>query len=171
MTVLISGTELAERLEEAIGGCVDGSDEFQVWVKPEQLIEICRFLKETPNLAFDFLSSVTAVDYVEHFELVYHLTSMGFNHRTILKARVFGRLAPEVPSIASSSDQLPNSPPTGQCKGLLVPLHLQPKDPVRPPRFARSDWNRIRHFRYRKSGGQIPCPFVKDQNVLAGGPP
>lgn len=101
MTVLISGTELAERLEEAIGGSVDRSDEFQVWVKSEQLIEICRFLKETPNLAFDFLSSVTAVDYVEHFELVYHLTSMGFNHRTILKARVFGRLAPEVPSIAS----------------------------------------------------------------------
>jgi NADH-quinone oxidoreductase subunit C len=101
MTVLISGTELAQRLEEAVAGSVDGSDEFQVWVKSEQLIEICRFLKETPNLAFDFLSSVTAVDYVEHFELVYHVTSMGFNHRTVLKARVFGRLSPEVPSIAS----------------------------------------------------------------------
>ena len=39
-------------------------------VPKEQWSEIARFLKNTPEYLFDFLSSVTGVDYKEYLEVV-----------------------------------------------------------------------------------------------------
>jgi NADH:ubiquinone oxidoreductase subunit C len=62
---------------------------------------VARFLKENPDLDFAFLTSITAVDYVECFELVYHLLSMRRNHSTVLKTRYYGREEPTVASVIS----------------------------------------------------------------------
>jgi NADH:ubiquinone oxidoreductase subunit C len=39
------------------------------------------------------------VDFVEYFEVVYHLTSLSRQQTAIVKARVFGREAPSLPSV------------------------------------------------------------------------
>ena len=52
-----------------------------------------------PGLDFSFLIGITAVDYVEYFELIYHLRSMKLNQSVVLKTRVFGRDEPIVPSL------------------------------------------------------------------------
>ena len=61
-------------------------------VKSERLIELCRYLKDDPNLQFNFLSMITAVDYLDRnkkrFEVVYSLFSLVQHHRIMLKAAV-----------------------------------------------------------------------------------
>ena len=101
MTRLVAGGELARRLEEAVPGSIEEWNEAQTWVRPEQILEVCRFLKEDPDLFFNFLTAITAVDYIEYFEMVYHLTSMSHNQRAVIKARVYGRETPTTPSVTS----------------------------------------------------------------------
>jgi NADH-quinone oxidoreductase subunit C len=52
----------------------------------EQLVEICQFLKATPGLEFDYLASLTAIDYLDRIDLVYQLRSL--THRRDLTLRV-----------------------------------------------------------------------------------
>jgi NADH-quinone oxidoreductase subunit C len=66
--------------------------DLNVVVKPASLPEICRFLKTDPDLKYNFLSCITAVDYLEkrdkRFEVVYVLFSIPNHIRVILKTRV-----------------------------------------------------------------------------------
>ena len=47
----------------------------------------------------DFLVAVTAVDYIEYFEMVYHLLSLQNNHSAVLKTRLYDRDEPTVSSV------------------------------------------------------------------------
>ena len=99
MTSTLSTDLLARRLAEAVPGAVEDSNERDVWVTPDSVLDVCQFLKEDPDLRFDYLVSVSAVDYIEHFEVVYHLVSMAHNHGTVVKTRCWGREEPSVPSV------------------------------------------------------------------------
>ena len=57
-----------------------------VWVKASDLVAICLYLRDDTDQKFDLLNSVTAVDYISYFELVYHITSTSRNASIILKA-------------------------------------------------------------------------------------
>jgi NADH-quinone oxidoreductase subunit C len=60
-------------------------------VQKERLVELMRFLRDDPELAFDMLTDLTCVDYLgqePRFEMVYHLYSVAKNHRLRVKARV-----------------------------------------------------------------------------------
>ena len=57
-------------------------------------------LKDTPGLDFNYLTSITAVDYGDYFELVYNLTSLEHNHSLVIKARC-DRNQPVLPSVVS----------------------------------------------------------------------
>jgi NADH-quinone oxidoreductase subunit C len=62
-----------------------------VVVRREALLEVGRFLKEDPDLAFDFLSLACAVDYLPReprFEMVYQLYSTRYCHRLRVKTRL-----------------------------------------------------------------------------------
>lgn len=76
-------------------------DELYLAVSPAQLLEVSRFIRFDPPMAFDFLSFVTSVDFKTHFEVVYYLTSTRHPHKLVLKVRVDDRAAPEVPSVMS----------------------------------------------------------------------
>ena len=60
------------------------------------LLELLRFCRDEPDLRFDMLMDLTAVDYLRfpgredgpRFEVVYHLYSLPHNHRLRLKVRV-----------------------------------------------------------------------------------
>jgi len=62
----------------------------------EALVPALQFCRDEPDLRFDLLADLTAVDYLKfpgredgpRFEVVYHLYSVPHNHRVRLKARV-----------------------------------------------------------------------------------
>ncbi|MBU1625877.1 NADH-quinone oxidoreductase subunit D [bacterium] len=59
-----------------------------ITLKTENLVEVCSFLKSDPDLDFNFMMDITAVDYPERekrFEVVYHLYSLSKNQRIRLK--------------------------------------------------------------------------------------
>ncbi|MDA0798938.1 MAG: NADH-quinone oxidoreductase subunit C [Chloroflexi bacterium] len=101
MTTAVSGSDLAEVLGQRLFHSVTNSDAGAAWVTPEALLDVCRFLHDDRAQAYDLLSSVTAVDYVEFFDVVYHLTSIARNAATVLKVRLYGRDAPTVASVTS----------------------------------------------------------------------
>jgi len=114
---------LHARLAQAFPSVVVGADLSAVdpWIeiRPEALTDVARFLLDEPDLAFNMLHCITAVDYFEpdakkaaqvewqpHLELIYHLSSLTHRHRLVLKLSLPrwrdekpGRL-PEVASVA-----------------------------------------------------------------------
>ncbi len=70
-------------------------------VKSESLFDVAHFLKSSPEFDFDYLTSITAVDYYDYFEVVYQLTSMEHNHSLVMKTRCYNRDNPAVPSVVS----------------------------------------------------------------------
>jgi NADH-quinone oxidoreductase subunit C len=101
MTTVISGQQLEADLIHQFPRANVVSSNSAVWVEPNELVAICLYLRENADQKFDLLNSVTAVDYISYFELVYHITSTSRNASIILKTRCEGRLAPEAPSIVS----------------------------------------------------------------------
>jgi NADH-quinone oxidoreductase subunit C len=95
---------LREKIEARFGGRVlDGGapDGMQTFlVEPDLIVEVCRFLKEDPELRFDFLADMCGVDHYpeeNRFEVVYHLYSIPFKMRARLKCRAGD--PPKVPSV------------------------------------------------------------------------
>lgn len=99
MTRELSAEEVEGRIDEAFPGVVRGHTANDVWVDPASILDVARFLRDDPDLDFAFLSAISAVDYVEYFELVYHLVSLRRNHKLVVKSRVFGREDLSVPSV------------------------------------------------------------------------
>ena len=66
-------------------------DQVAIRVYKDRIVEACLFLRDTPELEFDFLTDLTAVDYPprpRRFDVVYQLYSMTRNHRLRVKAAV-----------------------------------------------------------------------------------
>jgi len=84
--------KLRERLPGAVTDAYEGvgGDDVAL-VRKESVEEVCRFLKEDPDLAFDMAPYITAVDYMgsdPRFEVVYQLYSTKKNHRLRLRVPV-----------------------------------------------------------------------------------
>lgn len=63
-------------------------------VPVDRYLEVVRFLKEDPRLAFNFLHDLTAIDWKDRYELVVHLKSVPSGHRVLLRVA----LAKETPT-------------------------------------------------------------------------
>jgi NADH-quinone oxidoreductase subunit C len=90
---------LAAKLKAKLGDAYRQDQVFRgqlsVWVTPAAVPETLRFLKTDPELLFEFLTDITAVDRIEHrlpgeprFEVVYILYSPAFNRRVFVKTQV-----------------------------------------------------------------------------------
>jgi len=101
MTVALSGKEIAAKLQPRFPGSIVESSESGLVVKSESLLDIASFLKTSPDLDFDYLTAITAVDYYAYFEVVYQLTSLKHNHSLVVKTRCYGRDNPALPSVVS----------------------------------------------------------------------
>ena len=99
MTVALSGKEIASQLEEKFPESVVESSEQEVVVKSDSLLDVAAFLKDTPDLDFNYLNYITAVDYYDHFEVVYMLSSLEHNHSLVIKTRCYDRESPSLPSV------------------------------------------------------------------------
>ena len=100
--------KLRERFPEAILSAKSFRNEITVVVTPSEIVRVCRHLKEDPDLRYDFLSDLTAVDRLrEHprFEVVYHLYSLQFKRRVRLKVLVEeGEAVPSVTQVWGTAD-------------------------------------------------------------------
>ena len=101
MTTVLDGEQIAKEITEKFPGAVVSADKAAVVVMAESLYQVAEFLKNTPALDFNYLSNLTAVDYVDYFEVVYHLVSLKHNHSLVLKTRCYDRNKPVVPSVVS----------------------------------------------------------------------
>lgn len=69
-------------------------------VPPEKLFTVAAYLKTLAEVSMNHLSSLTAVDYPEYIEVVYHLYSHLLKHEVVLKTRV-AKPEASLPSIHS----------------------------------------------------------------------
>ena len=99
MTRAHSGEDAARRINESIPGAAVENTQTDVWVLPEHVLSVARLLKDDPAFDFSFLNALTAVDYVEYFEMVYHLLSLRRNTSLVVKSRVYGRDEPAINSV------------------------------------------------------------------------
>lgn len=113
---------LVDRLRTKFGEKITGSnlDAMDPWVEvqPEAIVEVSLHLRDEPELQFDMLNCITAVDFCHtdpkkakkagwdpHIEVVYHLSSTVKKHTLVVKAKlprwkddVEGEL-PQIPSV------------------------------------------------------------------------
>jgi len=101
MTVALSGKEIADKLEEQFPGSIVESSQDSLVVDSEFLLKVATSLKDTPDLDFNYLVAITAVDYYDYFEVVYRLTSLEHNHSLVVKTRCYERVNPVLPSVVS----------------------------------------------------------------------
>jgi len=101
VTKVLEGAELARNLSERHPDAVESWGDSDLWVKPDTIVDVVSFLKDESGLQLNYLNSISAVDYVEYFDVVYHLTSLLHNHGAVIKARVYGREEPTIPSVTT----------------------------------------------------------------------
>jgi len=101
MTVSLSGLQVGQELTERFPDAVLEATDKAVLVKVDSLFEVAQHLKDGSEFKFDYLTYITAVDYMDYFELVYQLTSLEQNHTAVIKTRCYDRDNPVAPSIVS----------------------------------------------------------------------
>jgi NADH-quinone oxidoreductase subunit C len=89
---------IAGRYPGAVLATIEHRGETTLLVAPGKVVELCRFLKEEPGLAFTFLVDLCAIHWMDReysYEVVYLLHSFTRNARIRLKARLGedGRIA------------------------------------------------------------------------------
>ena len=100
--------KLKERFAESILEVGEFREELTLIAGKEDIVQICQFLRDDPELDFDFLSDLCGLDWPERkprFDVVYNLYSVSKNHRVRLKVRVKdGDGIPSVTSVWSTAN-------------------------------------------------------------------
>jgi len=120
---MAEGTPFLDRLKQEFGATISGAnlEALDPWIEiaPDGLADVCRYLRDEPDLRFNLLNCISGVDYLEtdpkkaakadfqpHVEVVYHLWSIPHKRSLVLKVLlprwkddIEGHL-PEVPSVA-----------------------------------------------------------------------
>jgi NADH-quinone oxidoreductase subunit C len=93
---------LAAKFGERIGPLGPAKTDPSTVVPAAEIVGICCFLKDDPDLAFDCLMNLSSVDWPKknQIEVVYHLWSYSKRHSFILKCQL-DRAKPVIPSIES----------------------------------------------------------------------
>ena len=119
---MVEGTAFLDRLKQEFGAWISGANlaALDPWIEIALagLADVCRYLRDEPDLRFNLLNCISGVDYLEtdpkkaakadfqpHVEVVYHLWSIPHKRSLVLKVLlprwkddVEGNL-PEVPSV------------------------------------------------------------------------
>jgi NADH-quinone oxidoreductase subunit C len=100
--------KLKERFAESILEVGEFKDELTIIVRKEDIVPVCQFLRDDPELSYSFLSDICGVDYLERkprFDVIYNLYSIEKNHRVRLKVQVDeGEIVPSVTSVWSGAN-------------------------------------------------------------------
>ena len=101
MTTALPTLEVARQITERYPDAVIETADTAILINSESLLDVATFLRDTPDLEFDYLAHITAVDYYDYFEVIYQLASIKHNHSLLLKTRCYGRDNLSLPSVVS----------------------------------------------------------------------
>ena len=90
MTKLLNLNTVVQNLPDTLKLEVD-TENGNLYVNSKYILEVCRELKNNKKFQFNYLKSISAVDYVEFFEVVYHLDSLINNTSMVVKSKLYGR--------------------------------------------------------------------------------
>jgi NADH-quinone oxidoreductase subunit C len=92
--------QLKTQFADAVGALSETKGERFVVVKGDKIVDVCRFLKATTGLEFDYCQDITAVDWPAKklIEVVFHLYSFSQRHGVVLKVEA-DREKPVVPTV------------------------------------------------------------------------
>lgn len=79
----------------------EGTQFLEVIITPDRLLELANKLRFESDMLFDYMFSLTCVDFPEHFMMVYHLRSTEYNHELVLKVKIEDKEKPEVEAVCS----------------------------------------------------------------------
>ena len=77
-----------ERLDDRFQELGYTFDELELRVSREQVVEVCRILKDDPVLDFKYLRCLSVVDWKDDMEVVYHLSSMNHPDKVVVKVHI-----------------------------------------------------------------------------------
>lgn len=94
--------KLRTRFGDALLEAAEFRGELTVVVPKEKIVEVCRFLKEDPELRFNLLADLCGIDMytpIKRFGVIYNLMSIPNKHRVRLKTFT-EEDDPKVPTVA-----------------------------------------------------------------------
>ena len=95
--------KIKKKLPEAVVGTARFRGENTLQIRLEDILPVCRFLRDEPDCAFDYLVDLCGVDHLPReprFEVVYHLRSLKTKDLLRLKVSVPGS-SPRISSVFS----------------------------------------------------------------------
>ena len=99
MTLALSGQDIAVRLKEEFPGSVEEIGGDYLVITGDSLLPVLTRLKDADGLKCGYFNFITAVDYLDYFEIIYMLTSIEHNHSLVVKARCYDRDNAVLPSV------------------------------------------------------------------------
>ena len=100
MTKVLLGSEIEDILRSNFKNQIEVVGKDYVQISNDKSLDLFNYLKIDQK--YDLLSSVTSVDRISHFEVVYHLTSLQKNESLVIKIKCGeGRIDPKVKSVVS----------------------------------------------------------------------
>jgi len=89
-----------DKFPDAVIESGDSDGTLMLRLEPKFLVDVSEFLKDSPELKFDYLACVSGVDWSDRLEVVYHLQSLSLKHKLVLKVDA-DRDDPKLPSLTS----------------------------------------------------------------------
>ncbi|MFH1287316.1 MAG: NADH-quinone oxidoreductase subunit C [bacterium] len=92
----IEANPVIEKIKERFANIVQGvytttDKQLIIVIDKKSIVDVCKFLKETPEFDFSFMTDLTALDFPDRgvrFEVVYNLFSISQSKRIFVKANV-----------------------------------------------------------------------------------
>jgi len=82
---------LTEKFQNVIQETKTSYGELTLLIKKEEIVSVCRFLHDDPEMGFDHITDICSLDFPEdeeRFEMVYMFYSIPRKHRIRIKARI-----------------------------------------------------------------------------------
>jgi len=98
MTAVLDYQQLKTDLSKELPGIEIQAESSFLLALPEDIHRVCQYLVSRP-LQMDYLTNLTAADYPEYIEIIFHLNSIVNNTAMTLKTRLTDKTNPKMASV------------------------------------------------------------------------
>jgi NADH-quinone oxidoreductase subunit C len=99
MTIALKASDVAKALRGFFTDGILRDNLDELWIDSNYLFDLCKLLKENNEFYLNYLVAITGVDYIDRFQLIYHLKSLQHNHSLVIKTELIGRDSPSISSV------------------------------------------------------------------------
>jgi NADH-quinone oxidoreductase subunit C len=97
--ITLDGATVAQRIAALVPDSVEEVRGELAYVASERISDVCRALRDDPDLDMQMLRGLDVADFIDRFELRYSLLSLRKGHQAVLKVRLWGRDDLTAPSV------------------------------------------------------------------------